>query len=226
MCGRFTLTLSIDELIEEFELPDHITEERNPRYNIAPTQSILAIRVDAENQQRNMHPLHWGLIPSWSKDPSIGSRMINARAETLSEKPSFRSAFRSRRCLIPTDGFYEWKKTGSKKQPFYIRMKDESVFAFAGLWEHFNGPDGTIIDSCTIITTEPNALMADLHHRMPVILSRDQYDDWLNPANNNTTELQPLLQSYVAEKMQAYPVSPWVNRATNDDIQCVKQLDH
>lgn len=226
MCGRFTLTQSIEELVEEFELPDHILEELKPRYNIAPTQTILAIRVDTENQQRKMHPLHWGLVPSWAKDPSIGSRMINARAETLAEKPSFRSAYRSRRCLIPTDGFYEWKKTGSKKQPYYIRMKDESVFAFAGLWENWNGPDETVIDSCTIITTEPNALMADMHHRMPVILSRDQYDHWLNPDNCKPAELQPLLQPCAAEKMKAHPVSTYVNRATNDDSQCVKQLDH
>lgn len=226
MCGRFTLTRSIEELVEEFDLPaDVLTSEITPRYNIAPTQSIHAI-VAEQGGGRGLRKLHWGLVPSWAKDPSIGAKMINARAETLAEKPSFKTAFRTRRCLIPVDGFYEWKKINKAKQPYYIRMMDESVFAFAGLYEHWQGSDSNVIDSCTIITTEPNALMADLHHRMPVIISRDDYALWLDPSVQQPTELQTLLQLCQSEKMTAYPVSTLVNRATNETDACIEPAPH
>ena len=225
MCGRFTLTHSMEELAEEFELPGHVVKsEITPRYNIAPTQTISAILMDVDSTIRTLQRFRWGLVPAWAKDPSIGSRMINARAETLAEKPSFRSAFRARRCLIPADGFYEWKKTNRKKQPYYIQMDDKSLFAFAGLWEHWENADGSVIDSCTIITTGPNALMADLHNRMPVIVARAHYARWLDPATRNPTELQPILQPYPAEKMTAYPVSTFVNHVMNNEATCIERI--
>jgi putative SOS response-associated peptidase YedK len=166
----------------------------------------------------------WGLIPSWAKDPAIGSRMINARGETLAEKPSFRSAFRRRRCLIPADGFYEWQQVpGHKtKTPMYIRLKSGEPFAFAGLWESWNAPDGSNILSCTIITTSPNALMQPIHNRMPVILPASAYAQWLEPGEQNPADLQPLLQAYPPEEMTAYPVSTLVNRPENDVAACIQ----
>ncbi len=213
--------------MDEFDLPpDFHASAISARYNIAPTQSIHAVVADAQGGSRSLRKLHWGLIPSWAKDPGIGAKMINARAETVAEKPSFKSAFRSRRCLIPVDGFYEWKKINKAKQPYYIRMQDEGVFAFAGLYEHWQGNDSTVIDSCTIITTEPNALMAELHHRMPVILSRKDYARWLDPGLQRTEELQSLLNPCASEKMIAYEVSTLVNRATNETHACIEPAPH
>ncbi len=222
MCGRFTLANPPELLAEFFELaalPD-ITN----RYNIAPTQSAPAILIGESGRERVHRELHWGLIPSWAKDSSIGSRMINARAETLSEKPSYRTAFKRRRCLIATDGFYEWKKTESGKQPFCIRMSDDGVFAMAGLWERWSSPDGSQIDSCTVITTEPNELLAGIHNRMPVILTRDRFGEWLNPKNEDTQSLQTLLQSFPSDAMKHYPVSTRVNAPSNDDEDCIAPL--
>ncbi len=178
MCGRFTLTINPDELQQQFGLSEAPPTQLAPRYNIAPTQAVAVI---ANNSDRKLELFQWGLIPSWAKDPKIGSKMINARAETLAEKPSFRTALKRRRCLVVADGFYEWKKTGSGKTPMYIQLKDGQPFGFAGLWEAWQSPDDGLIKTCTIITTTPNALLAEIHYRMPVILPREAYDTWLAP---------------------------------------------
>ena len=214
MCGRFTLTVNPSELQEAFGNYS-FPQRYSPRYNIAPTQPILAIPNDAKNAADFFF---WGLIPSWAKDMTIGSRLINARAETLAEKPSFRGSLKYKRCLIPADGFYEWQsRPGMKtKVPHFIHMADGRPFAFAGLWDEWQSPDGSLLRSATIITTEPNELMAQLHNRMPVILSPDQYDEWLDPSPRTADSLHPLLQSYPAEEMSAHPVSTLVNSPEND----------
>jgi putative SOS response-associated peptidase YedK len=220
MCGRFTLTISPEQLQQT--IPGLITPAgMAPRYNIAPSQPVAVVPNDGLNK---LDFYTWGLIPSWAKDPSIGSRMINARGETLAEKPSFRSAFRRRRCLIPADGFYEWKQNpGSKtKTPMYIRLKSGEPFAFAGLWESWDDPDGSNILSCTIITTTPNPLMEPIHNRMPVILPSTAYARWLEPGEVNPAQLQELIQPYPAEAMTAYAVSTLVNRPENDLAACIQ----
>jgi len=168
--------------------------------------------------------LRWGLIPSWAKDLAIGMKLINARAETVAEKPSFRKSFKHRRCLVLADGFYEWQKERRVKQPYYIRLKSERPFAFAGLWDHWADADGQVIESCALLTTEPNELMAPIHNRMPVILNPDAYDDWLDPDQQNVARLATLLGSYPAEDMVANPVSRLVNNARFDDPRCVEPL--
>ncbi len=222
MCGRFTLTAEINTLQESFpwlNIPPEIT----PRYNIAPTQPVAVVPNDGKNR---LDFYNWGLLPGWAKDPAMGSRMINARSETLAEKPAFRSAFRRRRCLVLADGFFEWQKqAGSKaKIPTYIRLSSEKPFAFAGLWEQWNSIDGSTILSCTIITTEPNEMMKGIHNRMPVILPEDAYQSWLDPAEKQPDQLSALLQPYPAELMAAYPVSTLVNNPRNDLPQCVAPL--
>jgi putative SOS response-associated peptidase YedK len=220
MCGRFTLTITPEQLQEA--IPGLITPAgMAPRYNIAPSQPVAVVPNDGQNR---LDFYVWGLIPSWAKDPSIGSRMINARGETLVEKPSFRSAFRRRRCLIPADGFYEWRQNpgGKGKTPIYIKLKSGEPFAFAGLWENWNSPDGSNILSCTIITTTPNPLMEPIHNRMPVILPREAYDRWLEPGEVNPAQLQDLIRPYPAEAMTAYAVSTLVNRPENDLAACIQ----
>lgn len=219
MCGRFTLTIDPAELQEKYgntEFPQKFA----PRFNIAPSQPVLAIPNDGQNKADFFV---WGLIPSWAKDPSIGNRLINARGETLAEKPSFRGGYKYKRCLVLADGFYEWKaQPGTKiKIPHFIHIKDRQPFAFAGLWDEWFSPDGTQIRSCTIITTEPNELMASIHNRMPVILPRDAYAKWLDTAPQNADALQPLITPYPAEEMAAYPVSTLVNNPKNDLAECV-----
>jgi putative SOS response-associated peptidase YedK len=219
MCGRFTLTIDPAELKERFG--DYIFPSQfAPRFNIAPSQPVLAIPNDAANKAEF---LVWGLIPSWAKDLSIGSRLINARAETLGEKPSFRGSFKYKRCLIPADGFYEWKtQPGVKTRiPHFIHMKDRQPFAFAGLWDHWNSPDGSTIKSCTIVTTEPNPLMAGLHNRMPVILKPEDYQQWLDPAPRTPESLARLLRPFPDDRMAAYPVSTLVNSPANDRAELV-----
>lgn len=222
MCGRFTLISPGEVLAEFFELVD--TPDIEPRYNIAPTQAVAVVRRDRDIRRFDL--MHWGLIPSWAKDPTIGNRMINARSETAATKPSFRSAVKYRRCLLPTDGFYEWKAIAGqkRKQPYYIRMVDRRPFAFAGLWEHWEGPDGAIIDSCTILTTEPNEMMADIHNRMPVILERSDFARWLDPEVKTADVMHPLLRSSPADRMTAYPVSTMVNRPSNDAAGCIEAI--
>ena len=219
MCGRFTLTDPTQDLAVQFNLPE--IPDMQPRYNIAPTQPVAAVRVAPESAARELTLLHWGLIPFWAKDLKIGSRMINARPETVSEKPAFRAAFRQRRCLVVADGFYEWQKLERGKQPFYIRLHDGKPFAFAGLWESWNAPDGSNILSCTIITTTPNSLLAPIHNRMPVILPPDAYEHWLTPGEVDAQATQPLLKPYPADEMHAYAVSRLVNNPANDNPQCI-----
>jgi len=222
MCGRFTLITSAEVVAEQFQLIE--VPSLSPRYNVAPTQPVAAVRPSPGNGGRELVLLRWGLIPFWAKDSAIGSRMINARSETVAQKPAFRAAFRRRRCLVPADGFYEWQRQERGKQPFYIRLDDEKPFAFAGLWEHWEGPDENTIDSCTVLTTEPNDLIRLLHNRMPVILAPKDYDLWLDPGVQEAELLQPLLRPYPSENMIAYPISTWVNSPSNEGPQCIEPL--
>ncbi len=222
MCGRFSQGLAGDTIAKAFQLAE--VPDWQPRYNIAPTQTIPAI-VATQNGDRHFKPLRWGLIPSWSKDPAIGAKLINARSETVAEKPSFRSAFKQHRCLILADGFYEWRKQSGKKQPFYFRLTDGSLFAFAGLWERWQAPEGDVLETCTILTTEANQVVAQVHDRMPVILAPDRYDQWLDPTLQQSEPLQALLRPYEAERMSAYPVSLSVNSPWNDTPDCITPID-
>jgi putative SOS response-associated peptidase YedK len=219
MCGRFTLLAPGEAVAELFDLSE--TPQLAPRYNIAPTQPVAAVRYNNDKNQRELAHFHWGLIPRWAKDPSIGSRMINARSETAAEKPSFRAAFKYRRCLVPTDGFYEWWKVDGGKQPVLIKMKDERPFAIAGLWEHWQSPDGSEIESVTLLTTEPNDLLTKIHNRMPVILAEKDYDLWLDPGAQHPGEVQPLMRPFPGDKMTFYPVSTHVNNPRNEDPTCI-----
>jgi len=226
MCGRFVLFTPGETLFQLFgvEASAMSGEILIPRYNIAPTQPIAAVRLAPASNRREFTFFRWGLIPAWAKDLKIGARLINARAETVSEKPSFRAAFKRRRCLIPADGFFEWKRLGSRKQPVYIYARDGRPFAFAGLWETWHSTDGDRIHSCTILTTEPNELMAPIHNRMPVIIEPPDYDLWLDPGPNPESA-RHLLRPYPAEKLAAYPVSTRVNSPRNDDPQCIAPLE-
>ena len=219
MCGRFTLTIDpagLQDAFRNYTFPARFA----PRYNIAPSQPVLAIANDGQDKADFFV---WGLIPSWAKDPAIGNRLINARGETIAEKPSFRGGFKYKRCLILADGFYEWKaQPGIKtRMPYYIHMKDRRPFAFAGLWDVWNSPDGSQIKSCTIITTSPNELMQTIHNRMPVILHPTDYAQWLDTAPRTPESLLPLIRPFPAEKMSVYPVSTLVNKPDNDRAELV-----
>ncbi|MCY8518604.1 SOS response-associated peptidase [Bacillus atrophaeus] len=222
MCGRFTLFSEFDDILEQFDI-DHflLKDEYNPSYNVAPSQNILTIINDGSSNR--LGKLRWGLIPPWAKDEKIGYKMINARAETLSEKPSFRKPLISNRCIIPADSFYEWKRLDSKtKIPMRIKLKSTNLFAFAGLYEKWNSPQGHPIYSCTIITTKPNQLMEDIHDRMPVILPRNNQKAWLNPQNTGAAYLQSLLLPYDADDMEAYKVSSLVNSPKNNSPELIE----
>lgn len=220
MCGRFTLTADLEQLEERFSF--QATQLAfTPHYNIAPSQPVLAV-IGTEERRGGF--LRWGLIPSWAKDPAMGNRMINARAETVAEKPSFRRALQKRRCLVLADGFYEWKKEAKTKTLMYIRLHSREPFGFAGLWETWQSPDGEKTHSCTILTTEPNTLMAPIHHRMPVILSREGEALWLDRSIEAPKLLLPLLVSYPAKAMEAYAVSAVVNSPRNDAPGCIAPL--
>jgi putative SOS response-associated peptidase YedK len=215
MCGRFTQTISLEALIQQFNVEEPIPLFK-ANYNIAPTQKIVAVRRKAESEKRECVFLRWGLIPVWAKEAKFGNQCINAKCETVAEKPAYRSAFKKRRCLIVANGFYEWQRLGDRKQPMWIGRRDKKPFAFAGLWEWWQPPAGDSetpaapIESCTIITTEPNELMSDIHNRMPVILPPSSYDEWLAPTAQ-TEPLKALLRSCPSEDLFAYPVSPMVN---------------
>ena len=228
MCGRFTLASNAEALNQTF-FDFAGPMDLSPRYNISPTQDVAVIANTSTDtgEPRDTGQVdffHWGLIPSWAKDPKIGNRMINARSETLSEKPSFRNAYKHRRCLILADGYYEWKQIPGdrSKQPVYIRLKSQKPFALAGLWEVWQA-DGVDepLRSCTIITCPPNAMLEEIHHRMPVILPQDAYVKWLAPNQQSADTLQRLLVPYLDEEMEAYPVSRFVNRPTNDSPECI-----
>jgi putative SOS response-associated peptidase YedK len=219
MCGRFTLAVDPGRLRESF--PDTTIPDDLPRhYNVAPTQPVAVIPNDGQSK---LDFFLWGLIPSWAKDPAVGNRMINARAETLAEKPAFRSAYRRRRCLVLADGFYEWRQEPGRttKQPMYIQLKSKEPFGFAGLWEIWHNGDGSEIRSCTIITTSPNRMMEEIHNRMPVILPRQAHSLWLAQEELSPKELNPLLVPYPDEEMTAYPVSRMVNSPQNDVPECI-----
>ena len=223
MCGRFTLTVDPGQLQDAFpwvDFPENITQ----RYNIAPSQPVAVVPNDGQNR---MDFYNWGLIPFWAKDPKIGNRMINARSETIAEKPSFRSSFKYKRCLILADGFYEWKNEpgSTSKTPYFIHMKDRQPFAFAGLWDIWHSKDGSEIRTCTIITTEPNQLLQEIHNRMPVILSPDDFDLWLDTSAQNATAVQHLLRPYPGDEMRYYPVSTYVNSPYNDGPGCIEPLN-
>ena len=224
MCGRFTLTASVDQLIDRFDIEFFLQEEEyNPSYNVAPSQSVLAVINDGAHKR--MGYLRWGLIPPWAKDISVGYKMINARAETLIDKPSFRNAYKKKRCLIVADSFYEWKRIDSKtKIPMRIKLKSNELFSMAGLWENWKSPDGKSIYSCSVITTSPNELVQDIHDRMPVILKPEDEKYWLDPSITDTTKLHPLLKPLDHALMEAYEVSPLVNSPKNNSIKLIQKI--
>ena len=221
MCGRFTLQISPELLAEIFGLSEMPVFPA--RYNIAPTQQVAVIRSTADGRNR-LDFLRWGLIPSWAKDPSIGSRMINARCETVHEKPAFRHAIKFRRCIVVASGFFEWLQEESRKVPLYVHLKDSSPMCFAGLWDHWKSSEGETIESCTILTTSSNKLIAPLHDRMPVILHREEHRLWLNREVTDPEKLKQLYQAYPADLMEIYPVSPLVNSPRNDLPELIKPI--
>jgi putative SOS response-associated peptidase YedK len=217
MCGRYRLSRP-ERLAESFDA--EAFEDLQPRYNIAPTQPVTTVRQ--VGPRRVLATTRWGLVPSWAADISIGSRLSNARSETLLEKPAFKESFRNRRCLVPADGFYEWKK--ANRQPFHFGMKDDSVFAFAGIWDHWKSPAGETLESCSILTTTPNALLSDVHDRMPVILPRRHYTAWLTVPAFEADRLRELLVPFDVTLMKRYPVGSLVNKPQNDTPACAMEV--
>ena len=221
MCGRFTLRSSPLAVAEAFALPE--APDLFPRFNIAPGQPVAVVRQGPRAEGRELALLRWGLIPAWADGPSIGNRLANARSETAATKPSFRRAFRSRRCLVVADGFYEWQKINGRKQPYFVGLQNDRPFGLAGLWERWE-KHGEPVESCTILTTEANELMQPIHERMPVIIPPDQYGLWLDPRWEDTEKLAKLLRPFPSEGMLAYRVSTLVNNAKNDVPQCVEAI--
>ena len=217
MCGRFALHANPHVLALQFGLG--VDPGFKPRYNIAPSTDILIVRED-HTRRRLADFYKWGLIPGWAKDPTIGNRLINARAETVAEKPAFRTAFKHWRCLVPASGFYEWKTDGKRKLPYYIRPKGDELFGLAGITEEWNGPGGVVRTVC-LITTEPNELMRQIHDRMPVLIAPEDYATWLDGGNKDVERLKGMLGSYPAEDMQAYPVSRAVSNARNEGAELI-----
>ncbi len=220
MCGRYTLTCTPEVVAEAFRL--EAIPDLHPRYNVAPSQWVVCVRVDLHSRKREAAMLRWGLIPSWVRDPAMGMNLINARAETVAEKPSFQKPFRSRRCLVLADGYYEWKREGPQKQPYSIRLKHERPFAFAGLWDRWNNGEGKTLESCVILTTQSNERLAEIHDRMPVILPPVAYEPWLDPGLQDATRLRTFLTPYPADAMSVPPVSRLVNDPRVDDVRCLE----
>lgn len=221
MCGRYVLKAALPDIARMLGMD--VAMDLQPRYNIAPTSDVPVCRMrDADHRELTL--MRWGLVPHWAKQADAGYRMINARAETVAEKPAFRSAFRERRCLIPADGYYEWKSLEGHKQPFYFSMRDGDPFCFAGLWERWQPADGDALETCTIITTEANRLGAQVHPRMPVIVSGNDYDRWLDPRATRAEDLTPLLRPFPAQAMTFHPVSTLVNNARRDEPRCITPL--
>jgi putative SOS response-associated peptidase YedK len=222
MCGRFVRKATAEEICDEFELdPGDLGMELAPRYNIAPGQQAAAVLFDG---RRKLAGLQWGLIPFWAKDPKIGYRMINARAETLASKPSFRNSLKKKRCLIVADGFYEWQKQGNRKTPMYLRLKSGKPFGFAGLFDDWKSPEGKDVRTCAIITTSANQLVKPIHDRMPVILPKDAYAAWLGQEGGDLGEALGLLRPFPEKEMDAYQVSPIVNRPEHDAPDCIQPV--
>ena len=223
MCGRFTLTTQAAEVARLFEVDYLETEVLAPRYNVAPTQEIPAVRYDEHRGGRSLELFRWGLLPYWVGNPADWPTLINARSETAHMKPAFQDSFADRRCIVVADGFYEWKRAGGRKQPFFLRRPDGTPFGFAGLWEYWEQA-GERIRSCTILTTAANDLVAPLHDRMPVILPADAYGLWLDPAIRERKEVEHLLRPVSNDELVAIPVSDHVNRTDNDDIRCIEAI--
>lgn len=222
MCGRFTLHHKTEEVAERFEA-QQVLFPLEARYNIAPAQAVPVIANSTLSGARWMEAMKWGLVPFWAKDPEIGNRMINARAETIAEKPAYKQALKRRRCILPSDGFYEWKAETGGRVPQHIRRQDGELFGFAGLWEEWESPtDGSPLRTCTIITVAPNELMAPIHNRMPAILRREDEDAWLDPDFKDTDAIIAMLKAYPAKEMEAYPVSRYVNAPQNDNEHCIE----
>ncbi|MEV5114525.1 SOS response-associated peptidase [Peribacillus frigoritolerans] len=222
MCGRFTLFTDIEEIKERFDIQGSFDEEYQFSYNIAPSQSVLSVINDGVRNRLGY--LRWGLIPFWAKDEKAGYKMINARAETIAEKASFRNAYKKKRCLIIADSFYEWKKTPERKIPMRIKLKNHAPFGMAGLWESWKSPEGISIYSCSVITTVPNELMTSIHDRMPAILKPEDEKDWLNPSINDPAYLQQYLKSFDSEQMEAFEVSTDVNSTKNNSPNLIQQI--
>jgi putative SOS response-associated peptidase YedK len=222
MCGRFALYTDPLALAKQFQTGN--VPDIQPNYNVAPSQTIPIVRL--ENNQRQFAMTRWGLIPSWAKDIKIGYNTINARADSVAEKPSFRSAFKHRRCLIPADGYYEWQELANSKtkQPWFITLKDQQPMALAGLWEHWQGADGSEIESCTIIVTSGNELMQNIHDRMPVILPIEHWDAWLDINNTDKQGFQSLLTQYPHDEMAAWRVSTVVNSPKHNGGECIQPI--
>jgi putative SOS response-associated peptidase YedK len=219
VCGRYRLSRRKEILEEHFDSTSG-EEDWSPRYNIAPTQPVPVIRQHPTVPTRKLSLLRWGLIPSWATDPSVAARMINARSETAKVKPAFRDALKSRRCLIPADGFYEWQRTGKAKQPYCFEVDEGALFAFAGLWDRWIDPSGHTVETCSILTTTPNALTSAVHDRMPVVLEPASYDLWLDPGMKDVGAASQLLRPYNAGLMRCYPISARINQVANNDQAC------
>jgi putative SOS response-associated peptidase YedK len=219
MCGRYSLEARSSEIVEAFGLAEALSVEA--RYNIAPTQNVPVVRIDPDTRDRRLEVIRWGLQPAWAKGPRP---IINARSETIAEKPSFRSAFKQRRCLVPATGFFEWQKLGSAKQPFCIRPHDRGVFAFAGIWDWFRDKEGNQAEAFAILTCAPNRTMEPIHNRMPVILDAAAYQLWLDPGVQSAEPLAPLMVPAPDDRLTAYPVSSRVNSPAHDDAECIEPL--
>ncbi|WP_339281329.1 SOS response-associated peptidase [Paenibacillus sp. FSL H8-0282] len=222
MCGRYTITVTMEELMVRYFANDSTIIHYAPTYNAAPMQQIPAVINTGSSNK--LGELRWGLVPSWAKDDKIGSKMINARAESLLDKPSFKRLVSSRRCIIPSDGFYEWKAQGSSKQPMRIVMRDGGIFSMAGLYDIWMDPEGNKLSTCTIITTTPNELMAEIHNRMPVILKPEDEPEWLSRSNQDATSLIKLLKPYDQHQMRAYPVSTAVGNVRNNTKELINEI--
>ena len=223
MCGRFSLTIELDDLLERFQIQQTRIEDYVPRFNIAPSQQIPVV-IKADDMNR-LGTLRWGLIPFWAKDPSISNKLINARSETAHEKGSFKHALKKRRCLILSDGFYEWKRTNNRKIPLRFQVNNGEPFAMAGLWEKWK--DGKeAVYTCTILTTAANELMKEIHNRMPVILTKEMEEVWLNPDIDGLDKLKECMQPYPSEKMSAYEVSTLVNSPRNEEPDCIVPIEN
>jgi putative SOS response-associated peptidase YedK len=220
MCGRFVANIPVDELKKIFALIE--TPQLTPRHNVAPTQLVAVVRNQGEDNRLDL--LKWGLVPSWSKDLSFGSHLINARSETVAEKPTFRHALKYRRCIVPTSGFYEWDHSGGKKQPYYIQLADQSPMCLAGVWESWKSPDGSELETFAILTTSANKLVESIHDRMPVILYPDTFNLWLSHNMHDPDQLQPLYQPFPAEEMLAFKVPDLVNNPRFDSPACIAQV--
>ncbi len=220
MCGRFALTTNAAELARLFGATR--VAEAAPRYNIPPAQPVLAVRQPAGGQGRELVTLRWGLIPAWATDPAVGNRLANARAESAADKPSFRDAFRRRRCLVPADGFFEWRRRGGSREPFFVRRRDGRPLAMAGLWECWHAPDGAPVETCTVLTTDANEVVRPLHDRMPALLAPGDVAAWLDPALQDPATVHRLLRPYPAGELVAVPVSRRVNDPRHDDPQVLE----